>query len=334
LWRRREPRTVDLTYDPRLVVSDGLILVAGEALFDLVQADEGDALGAHPGGGPFNTARTVGRLEQPVAFLGRLSTDRFGERLEALLADDGVRLDAVVHTSEPTTLALAEVDPDGVARYRFYIDGTSAAGLTPEEALAAVPDGVSLMHAGTLGLTLEPTATALEAVIERLAGEALIALDPNCRPTVIPDPRAYRQRLRRLLGMTDVVKVSEEDLAFIEPGRAPVEAVRTLLEEGPALGLLTRGPGGALVITRSAEVPVPAPRAKVVDTIGAGDAFGGGFVAWWHAQGLSRAELGHIDLAVEATRFACLVAARTVARPGASPPHLSELGGALHAAPE
>jgi fructokinase len=306
-------------------VSDGVILVGGEALFDLVLHGAGEALAGHPGGGPFNTARTIGRLELPVAYLGRLSNDRFGDRLTAMLADDGVDLGSVVRTSDPTTLALAEVDDDGVARYRFYERGTAAPGLTPEAALAALPADVDMLHVGTLGLTLEPVATALEAVVERVAGDALVAVDPNVRPWVINDPIGYRARLRRVLGHTHLLKVSEEDLEWLEPGLPPVEAMRTLLEQGPTLGLLTRGPSGALVVTRTAEVPVPAPRAKVVDTIGAGDAFGGGFLAWWHERGLTREDLGTIDLAVEATAFACLVAARTCSRPGASPPYRSEL---------
>ena len=97
---------------------------------------------------------------------------------------------------------------------------------------------------------------------------------------MIPDREAYRARMGRLLAGADVVKVSEEDLEFLEPGRPALDAVRTLLEEGPEVGLLTKGPGGAVVVTRTAEVAVPAPRTKVVDTIGAGDAFGGGFLAW------------------------------------------------------
>ena len=304
----------------------GVILVAGEALIDLVpESEAAEALAAHPGGGPFNAARTIGRLEQPVAYLGRMSRDRFGQRMEALLAEDGVRLDAIVHTDEPTTLALADVDEQGVARYRFYSEGTAAAGLTPEAALAARPDEVRIVHAGTLGLVLEPVAGALEAVIERLSGHALVFIDPNIRPDIIPDADAYRARLRRVLSRSHVVKVSEEDLDWLAPGRRSVDAVRELLDLGPTVGLLTRGPSGALVITRTAEVAVPSPRTEVVDTIGAGDAFGGGFVAWWHARGLGRDELGNIDSAVAATEFACLVAARTVASPGASPPRLSEL---------
>jgi fructokinase len=302
-----------------------VILVGGEALYDLVLQGSDDDLHGHPGGGPFNTARTIGRLEQPVAYLGRVSSDRFGQRLEAQLADDGVALGSVVRTDEPTTLALAEVDDDGVARYRFYERGTAAPGLTPEAALAALPAQVDILHVGTLGLALEPVATALEGVVSQLAATALIAVDPNCRPWVVQDHDAYLARLRRVLSNAHVLKVSEEDIAYLEPDRGEIEGVRALLEHGPAVGLLTRGPNGALVITRTAEVAVPAPRAKVVDTIGAGDAFGGGFLAWWSERGLDRDDLGQIDLVVEATAFACLVAAKTCSRPGASPPWRSEL---------
>ena len=304
----------------------GVILVAGEALIDLVPATHTiESLAAHPGGGPFNAARSIARLERPVTYLGRLSRDRFGQGLEALLAEDGVRLDAIVHTDEPTTLALADVDELGVARYRFYTEGTAAAGLTPEAALAACPDQVQIAHVGTLGLVLEPTASALEAVVARLPGHATVFVDPNVRPDIIADASAYRERLARVLSQSHVLKVSEEDLDWLAPGRRSVDAVRELLAGGPSVGLLTRGPSGALVITMNAEVAVPSPRTKVVDTIGAGDAFGGGFVAWWHARGLGNDDLADIDAVAAAAEFACLIAARTCERAGASPPHLSEL---------
>jgi fructokinase len=315
---------VTVTLAPQGVTVEDLILVGGEALYDLV-LDDADVLRAHPGGGPFNTARTIGRLQQPVAYLGRVSTDRFGRRLDRMLAADGVRLDTVVHTEEPTTLALAEVDDEGVATYRFYEQGTSAPGLTAEQAVAALPASVGVVHIGTLGITLEPMATALEAVVEALADDALIALDPNCRPWVITDPAAYRRRLKRLLRRSHVLKVSEEDLAYLDPHRPPVEAGRAMLDHGPAVALVTRGPLGAVVVTPDEEIAVPAPPIELVDTIGAGDAFGGGFLAWWRSQGYGRDELQQTDVVVEATGFACLVAARTCARAGASPPHLSEL---------
>jgi fructokinase len=303
-----------------------MIVVAGEALFDLV-LEETEQLQAHPGGGPFNTARTLGRLEQPVSYLGRLSTDRFGTRLRQLLLDDRVHLDSAVPTEDPTTLALAELDPTGAARYRFYATGTSAAGLTADAAQRALPARVEMLHVGTLGLVLEPTASAIESVVAHLAGRALVAVDPNCRPTIITDEDGYRARLRRILANADLVKVSDEDVAWLDPDRSPVEAARALLAGGASAAVLTRGGDGAIAITRDADVAVPAPPAKVVDTIGAGDAFGGGFLAFWRRAGHGRERLSDLDAVAEATRFACLVAAKTCERPGASPPTLAELEG-------
>jgi fructokinase len=300
-------------------IRDAVILVAGEALYDLVPRGDGD-LSAHPGGGPFNTARTIARLEQPVAFLGRLSSDRFGVTLERMLAEDGVALDAVVRTIDPTTLAIADVDAQGVARYRFYTQGTSAAGLTTDAALRALPEGVDALHVGTLGLLLEPVAGAVEAVVGELAARALVMVDPNIRPGAIADPAAYRARLERVLARTHVLKVSEEDLDWLA-----LDA-RALRDAGPAVVLLTRGADGASVVTADGERAVKVEATEVVDTIGAGDAFGGGFLAWWRAQGLDAEALADTDAVVEAARFACLVAARTVARAGASPPRLAELG--------
>jgi fructokinase len=304
----------------------GVILVGGEALFDVVAGD-GDTLVAHPGGGPFNAARAIARLERPVAYLGRLSSDRFGARLERILADDGVSLEAVVRTEDPTTLALAELGAGGsVSRYRFYAQGTSAAGLTSEAALAALPERVDTLFVGTLGLVLEPMASALEAVVDRLAGgPTLVAVDPNCRPDVIADPAAYRHRLSWLLARTHLLKVSEEDVTWLYPDRDPVDGVRALLADGPPVGVLTRGGDGAVVVTADREVAVAAPAAAVVDTIGAGDAFAGGALAWWHERGLGVEDLRDLDAVVEATGFACRVAARTCERAGASPPHRSEL---------
>jgi fructokinase len=302
----------------------GLIVVAGEALIDLVPAGDG-MLAAHPGGGPFNTARSLGRLERPVAYLGRISTDHFGARLAGELAADGVRLDAHVRSDDPTTLALVELDAHGVGQYRFYTQGTAAPGLTEADALAALPDDVAFLHVGTLGLVLEPMAAALEALAGALSGRALVMVDPNCRPAIIADPAAFRARLARVLALADVVKVSAEDLAWLSPGVPAAGAARALLGQGPALVLLTLGGEGALALTRDGEQPVAAPPVDVVDTIGAGDAFSGGWLDWWSERGLSRSELADGDAVAQATAFACRVAALTCARAGASPPRRDEL---------
>jgi fructokinase len=306
------------------VSAEGLIVVAGEALIDLVPAGD-ERLVAHAGGGPFNTARTLGRLERPVTYLGRISTDRAGRRLADRLAGDGVRPDGLVRTDDPTTLALVELDEQGRARYRFYEQGTSVPGLTEADALAALPDGAAFLHIGSLGLVLEPIAAALEALAGELSGRALVMVDPNCRPAVIADAAAYRARLARVLALADVVKVSEEDLAWLAPGTAATAAARALLREGPAVVLLTLGGEGAVVLTGAGEEAIAAPPVDVVDTIGAGDAFSGGWLAWWSERGLGRAELADAASVSGATRFACLVAARTCERAGASPPSRAEL---------
>jgi fructokinase len=304
------------------------IVVGGEALIDLVPHEAGE-LRAHAGGGPYNTARTLGRLEQDVHYLGCISDDGFGGQLRAKLIEDGVKLDTVVETPLPTTLALAELDPRGAATYRFYSEGTSAPALEPEAALAALPATVDFLHVGTLALVMEPTALALQAVVEAVADRALIMVDPNCRPTFIPDRGTYRRSLAATLRFAHVVKVSNDDLDYLEPGVDPIRAARNLLEDGPRVALVTLGADGALIVTATGETTVPAPRIQVVDTIGAGDAFGGGFLAYWQSKGLDRAALEDHDTVRAATTFACVVAARTCERPGANPPRWSDLDGDL-----
>lgn len=303
------------------------IVVGGEALIDLVPHGADD-LRAHAGGGPYNTARTLGRLEQDVHYLGCLSEDRFGTRLREHLLADGVRLDTAVATPLPTTLALVELDDAGAASYRFYSDGTSAPALAPEVALGVLPTEVEMLHVGTLGLVMEPTGSALRAAVEAVAERALVMVDPNCRPTFIPDRDAFREMLAATLRHTHVVKVSGDDLAYLEPGVEPVAAARALLADGPQVALLTLGGDGALIVTADGVEPVAAPAVRVVDTIGAGDAFSGGFLAYWRRRGLGRDALADAASVRAATEFGCLVAARTCERAGADPPRLAELSGA------
>jgi len=302
---------------------DRPIVVTGEALIDLVLTP-GGGLSGHPGGGPYNVARTIARLGQPVVYLGRISSDPLGARLRGELEGDGVGLGAIVATDALTTLAMAQVDSAGVARYRFYDVGTSAVGLTLEEATAALPERIGGFYVGTLGLVWEPLASTLEALVARLDDETLVALDPNCRPTTIDDAAAYRGRLRRLLARTDVIKASEEDLAWLAPSDDPVTAARTLLASDHAVALVTLGAAGALVVTASDMVVVQAPTVDVVDTIGAGDAFMGSFLAAWHARGLGRKGLVQLAEVAETVDFACRVAAITCSRAGAAPPRLGE----------
>jgi fructokinase len=306
-----------------------MIVVAGESLVDMVPSGPG-GFAAHCGGGPFNTARTLARLGRRVGFLGAISDDALGRRLRQALEADGVSLDLVVETSLPTTLAFAELSDDGSASYRFYTEGTSVPGLTATSALAVLPTAPEAVHVGSLGLMLEPIADAVMAVTAAAAARgALVMFDPNIRPTLIDDRGAYLERFERVVASADVVKASIEDLAWVGAGEPAESVARRLLATGAArVVLMTRGAEGAVAFSGGAAVAVPAPPVRVVDTIGAGDAFSAGFLAWWLDRGLGAAQLGDLVAICEAARFACLVASRTCERSGADPPRRAELGGA------
>ena len=302
-----------------------MIVVAGEALVDLILHPDG-RLAAVPGGGPFNTARTIGRLGVDVAFLGRLSTDRFGGILAGALTSDGVDLRWVTKTEAPTTLAVAELDAAGAATYRFHLAETSAPGLTLEDALAVLRSAPHALHVGTLGLVIDPMASALAAAVGRADRSTLVMVDPNCRPRVIVDREAYLARLRGVLARADVVKVSADDLTYITPDAPPLDAARLLLGDGAGVVLLTDGARAVTVLAEDFAFELPVPAREVVDTVGSGDAFGGAFLARWVERGSGRADLADPAALRDAVTLAIEVASLTCGRPGADPPRRSELG--------
>jgi fructokinase len=305
----------------------GPIVVTGECLVDLI-VDPAGGLRAALGGGPYNTARAVGRLGGDVAFLGRLSRDRFGAQLLAGLHESKVDTRLVVITDDPSTLAMAELEPDGSARYRFYATGTAAPGLSEQQALRALELRPWALHLGTLGLVFEPIASSLEALVGRLSPEALVMLDPNARPSATPDAEAWRARIDRLAGGASVVRLTTDDLAFLRPGLDPFEAAAAMLALGPSVVMLTDGPATVQVLTRDGgRLAIPVPPVRVVDTVGSGDAFGGAFLAWWQAHELTHADLVDLTALEAAVGAAVRVASITCTRVGADPPTLAELGG-------
>jgi fructokinase len=304
-----------------------MITVVGEALIDLV-VDRHSRIGARLGGAAFNTARTVGRLGLAPVYLGRLSEDGFGRMLQGSLDQDGVTLGVPQTTEAPTTLAAVDVDQAGVPSFRFYLTGTSAADLEYPVLSAALPSAVTALHAGTLALVMEPIATSIERVITGdLAPDTLVMVDPNCRPRAITDRKAYLARLSRILRRTDVVKVSMEDLAYLCPGEPVPAAAAALLGQGPAVVLVTDGPRPARAFLPGQEVSADVPAVEIVDTIGAGDAFGGAFLAWWSGNGHTRSDLRWLGSVREGLQAAVEVAALTCARAGAEPPRFSEVIG-------
>jgi fructokinase len=305
-----------------------LIVVCGEALIDMIDNGDGTQRPT-PGGGPFNTARALARLGVPTAFLGRLSNDSLGRRLAGLLASDGASVSMATFGPEPTTIAVAEVDGDGLAEYQFVIDGTSAPNFTFEMLPEALPDEVDAIHVGTLGLALEPMASTLFELVRRESGRRLIMLDPNVRPGQMSDPE-YRSRLESVIPLSTIVKASVADLTWLYAELDYEAAAGRLLGHGVRLVIVTLGSQGAFGATAQVRVRVDAPQVEVVDTIGAGDVFGAAALARLYESDRLTPEL---DLDADELRalldFACRAASVDCTRVGADPPWRSELGAAL-----
>jgi fructokinase len=301
-----------------------VIVVCGEALIDRIHNGDGTQHAA-PGGGPFNTARALARLEVPTAFLGRLSNDVFGRQMAGLLASDGASLALTSTGPEPTTIAIADVDGEGFAEYQFLIEGTSAPNLTLDMVPEHFGPEVTALYVGTLGLVLEPMASTLAELVSREHSRRLVMLDPNIRVGLIPDSD-YRERLQKAISQSTIVKASESDLAWVYPGLDYKLAAAQVLRDGACLAVVTLGARGAFGAHRDIRIQVPAPQVEVVDTIGAGDAFGAGLLAWVHDHGVIRPELSLSEEELTAAlEYACLAGALTCARAGADPPWKKEM---------
>jgi fructokinase len=316
--------------EPQACQDAVMILVAGEALVDLVIDPDG-RVEAALGGGPFNLARAVARLGGEVELVATLSDDRFGALLRERLDHDGVGARWAPRTALPTTLAAAELDVGGHARYRFYVASTSAPCLVPDD-VAVVDVTPDVVVTGGLGLVLRPMADTIARMVVDLPRSTMVCVDLNVRPLVIDDPADYVDRVRAVLGRADLVKVSDDDLEHLAVDLGldlGVERAIGLLGMGASAVVVTRGADATEVHTRSGSrrVPVPAPPGPVVDTIGAGDTFTAALLVALLAEGEVpdlRTE-DALDRIAAAVAAAHQVAGVVVTRRGADPPRRADL---------
>ena len=300
-------------------------LVIGEALIDIVRRADG-SVSEHPGGSPANVALGLGRLGRGVDLLTWFGRDAHGRLLTEHLAASGVVIVPGSDGAARTSVAAATLDADGVATYAFDL-----AWQIPER-WTSPPAPPLVVHTGSIAAVLEPGGPDVANIVAAHRGSATITYDPNLRPSLMPRAELTRPVVEALVALADVVKVSDEDLAWLDPGTAPLDTARRWATAGPGLVVVTRGSEGATALTPGGgQLDVPAPRVVVADTVGAGDSFMGGLIDGLWSAGLLGADRRVALRTVDDTTLRQLlercaqIAAITVSRPGADPPRLAEL---------
>ncbi len=301
-----------------------MIAVVGEALIDAHL--DGGVLRVFPGGGPFNTAVALARLGVPVCFCGALSRDRFGRLLEERLSSVGVVTSGSARVDAPTPIAIVDRD-ELEPSYSFYLAGTAHEALQAPQ-LRGLPYEVTALHVGTLALATDPPGSVVETFAELEARRRALMLDPNVRPTLISNRRRFLQRVERLAALAAVVKLSGADAQWLYPGSTTPDAAQRLLGLGAGCVVVTHGRAGAEGWTRSGTAHVATPAVAVVDTIGAGDAFGAGLLAWlWRALRLKKRSLERLrpDELQAALAYSAAAGAAQCTRPSAWGPTAADV---------
>lgn len=311
--------------------SMSMLTVIGEGLVDVVQRASG--IEAHVGGSPLNVAVGLARLDHPVQFIGRYGRDAYGDSVAAHLRASSVML-PLGPDDLPTSVATALIDDDGAATYTFDL-AWQLPGIA--DRLGFMLQGTTLLHTGSIAAMLAPGATEVLAAVEYAHPHATISYDPNCRPSIIKDVDLARGHAEKFVSLSDVVKASDEDLAWLYPGQDVLDSARAWLalggSEGPAMVVVTRGGEGPWGITAAGEAEVPAPRVEVADTVGAGDSFMAALLSGLVDRGLDGAQNRNdlrdmpAETLAELLDHAARAAAVTVSRPGANPPTRAEMNG-------
>ena len=298
------------------------IWVCGEVLIDILPT------GPVVGGGPANTAKALARLGYEVDFIDGISSDAYGVSARKELERDGVGLSLALSSDKPTCTATVTLDAAGSASYEFLIDGTA----TFDFNTLWLPDPErlkpSVLHIGTLVTIVEPASTTLYEWAVKCAEFAPVVFDPNVRSSVVGDRDKYVAAVEKWVGISSVVKLSDDDISWLYPGEAMDEVAKRWIAGGTSLVVVTRGAHGIIGYTEHGFEEVDGAKVTVVDTVGAGDTVGAILV-----EGIINHSViglqGHVLNAV--LHRAAIAAGITVSRAGAQPPRLHELVEALDA---
>jgi fructokinase len=299
------------------------VWVCGEALIDLIPVEPGsEQRNAIPGGGPANTAHALARLDVSTEFIGGLSDDQYGQRMRAEFIEGRVGLTFTPEHQLPTCLAIVSIDLDGGATYEFKIDGTATFAFATEN----LPDPKLIqpeaIYIGTLATIIEPGASILKDWVLEAKDYAPIIYDPNIRSSVISDKSRYQEVVKEWVALSNVVKASEDDLAWLYPDTNPLEIARSWVSLGIQLVVITKGENGMVGVTENQEVLIPGVKIDVIDTVGAGDTVGAVIVEALVEFGLEKLTS---ELLSHTLHRAALAASITCSRSGANPPTKAEL---------
>ena len=297
-----------------------MLLVVGESLVDVVERPDGTR-NEHAGGSPANVAVGLGRVGLEVTLATTLADDAYGELIRWHLAES--RVDVLASAAERTSSAVARLDQHGAATYEFDVSWDPGP-IKPHEPPIAV-------HTGSIAAVLDPGAAEVEALVRRLHPTSIVTFDPNVRPSMAPDRAAATARIDGLVALADVVKASDEDLAWLYPDQSLDAVAEHWLASGASLVVITRGEDGSVAWARSGRVEAPLSPVDVVDSVGAGDAYMSGLILALHLEGLldanDRDRLRQVDAGTvrRLTAMAARSAALVVGRAGAEPPWRAEL---------
>lgn len=298
------------------------IWVCGEVLIDLIP--RGNKKVAIVGGGPANTAKALALLGFDSYFIDGISSDAYGQKAQAELLYDGVNLKYAHFTDKPTCTADVSLDAAGVASYIFAIDGSATFDFSHEWLPDPLEIKPAVLQIGTLATIVEPAASILHEWAMKVAEVAPIVFDPNVRSSVMSDRDKYQAAVAKWSAISAVIKVSEDDLAWLYPDREQLDVAAQWLDEGAALVIITKGSYGLIGITAQGSVTVPGVKVEVADTVGAGDTVGAIVVEAIVERGLVNL---HGEVLREVLTRAAKAASITCSRAGANPPTRAEIEG-------
>jgi fructokinase len=308
------------------------IAILGEALIDF-KSTGALAFQGFIGGSSLNVATATARLGQTTMFLTQISSDLFGASLREHMTKNGIDTSHVLESNAHSTLAFVE-ERNGQAHFSF-MNSVAADTMYDPQPRPVLPNNLKFMQFGSISLLTDPTSTSITEIIGKhrssLNHNVTVVFDPNCRPALTPDLEGYKRKLRNWLRLAHVVKVSDQDLAWLEPDKALDDVAAEWIVQGPSVVIITRGEHGSSLYRAGHErLQVPTPKVSVIDTVGAGDTYTAGLMVSLLEHGHERAEqlATHSDeVWLEVMQFAAQAAAINCTRAGANPPTRAEVSG-------